>query len=72
MTVCVRNAITGDAEALSAFAAAVFLRGGSRRQSLDLGHYIATELTPKCFRTWIENPDAIMFVRRWKIRYAAT
>ena len=61
--VCVRNAITGDAETLSAFAAAVFPLGGRPgADSLDLAHYIAAELTPKCFLTWMENPNAIMFV----------
>jgi ribosomal protein S18 acetylase RimI-like enzyme len=61
--ICVRNAIADDAEALSAFAAAVFPLGGRPgADPLDLAHYIAAELTAKCFRTWIENPNAIMFV----------
>jgi diamine N-acetyltransferase len=61
--ICVRNAITDDVEALSAFAAAIFPLGGRPgADPLDLSHYIATELTAKCFRTWIENPNAIMFV----------
>jgi GNAT superfamily N-acetyltransferase len=59
----IRSAVTDDAEALSAFATAVFPLGGpSGADPLDLGHYIAAELTAKCFRTWIENPNAIMFV----------
>jgi len=61
--ICVRNAITDDAEALSAFAAAVFPLGGPpSADPLDLAHYIDAELTAQCFRTWIENPNAIMFV----------
>jgi ribosomal protein S18 acetylase RimI-like enzyme len=59
----IRCAVTDDAEALSAFAAAIFQLGGRPgADPLDLSHYIATELTAKCFLTWIENPNAIMFV----------
>jgi len=55
--------VTDDAEALSAFAASVFPLGGPPgADPLDLSRYIAAELTPKCFRAWIENPNAIMFV----------
>jgi ribosomal protein S18 acetylase RimI-like enzyme len=61
--ICARCATTDDAEALSAFAAAVFPLGGRPgADPLDLAHYIAGELTAKCFRTWIENPNAIMFL----------
>src|SRR5207245_4404838 len=61
--ICLRSAITDDAEALSAFAAAVFPLGGRPgADPLDLAHYIAAELTAKSFRAWIENPNAIMFV----------
>ncbi len=55
--------MTDDVEALSAFAsAAIPLGGPPGADPLDLAHYIAAELTAKCFRTWIENPNAIMFV----------
>jgi hypothetical protein len=43
--ICVRCARSDDAEALSAFAAAVFPLGGPPgADPLDLAHYIATEL----------------------------
>lgn len=55
--------MTDDAGALSAFAAAVFPLGGPPGANpLDLAHYIAAELTAKCFRAWIGNPNAIMFL----------
>jgi diamine N-acetyltransferase len=61
--ICVRGAMSDDAEALSAFAAAVFPLGGPPgADPLDLAHYIATELTAECFRTLIENPNALLFV----------
>jgi len=61
--ICVRCAMSDDAEALSAFAAAVFPLGGPpRADPLDVAHYVATELTVECFRTLIENPNAILFV----------
>ena len=55
--------MSDDAEALSAFAATIFPLGGPPgADPLDLAHYIATELTAECFRTLIENPNAILFV----------
>lgn len=61
--ICIRRAMTADTEALSAFAAAVFPLGGRPgADPLDLAHYIAAELTVKCFRAWIEDPNAIMLV----------
>jgi len=60
---CVRCAMSDDAESVSAFAAAVFPLGGPPgADPLDLAHYIATELNPECFRTLIENPKAILLV----------
>ena len=61
--ICVSCAMSDDAEALSVFAAAVFPLGGpSGANPLDLAHYISTELTVECFRTLIENPNAILLV----------
>jgi|SRR5579859_5553440 len=61
--ICVRCAMHEDAEALSAFAAAVFPLGGRPgADPLDLAHYIAAELTAERFRTLIENPNAILLV----------
>jgi ribosomal protein S18 acetylase RimI-like enzyme len=61
--ISVRCAMSDDAEALSAFAAAVFPLGGPPGvDPLDLAHYIATELTAECFRTLIENPNAMLLV----------
>lgn len=61
--ICVRCAMSDEAEALSAFAAAAFPLGGPPgADPLDLAHYIATELTAECFRTLIENPNAMLFV----------
>jgi ribosomal protein S18 acetylase RimI-like enzyme len=61
--ICVRCAMRDDAEALSAFAATVFPSGGPPgADPLDLAHYIAAELTAECFRAWIENPNALLFV----------
>ena len=61
--ICVRCAMSDEAEALSAFAAAAFPLGGPPgADPLDLAHYIATELTAECFRTLIENPNARLFV----------
>ena len=61
--ICVRCALSDDAEALSTFASAVFPLGGPPGANpLDLAHYIATELTAECFRTLNENPDAMLFV----------
>ena len=49
--ICVRCAMSDDAEGLSAFAAAIFPLGGPPgADPLDLAHYIATELTAECFR----------------------
>lgn len=61
--ICVRCATSDDAESLSALAAAVFPLGcPSGSDPLDLAHYIATELTAKCFRALIEDPNAMLFV----------
>jgi ribosomal protein S18 acetylase RimI-like enzyme len=61
--ICVRRAMSDDAEALSAFAAAVFRLGGRPgADPLDLAHYIAKELTPDRFRTMIEDPNAVLLV----------
>jgi ribosomal protein S18 acetylase RimI-like enzyme len=61
--ICVRCAMSDDAEDLSAFAAAVFPLGGpSGADPRDLAHYIATELTAECFCTLIEDPNAMLFV----------
>lgn len=61
--ISVRCAIHNDAEQLSTFAAEVFPLGGRPgADSRDLAQYIATELTPECFRALIENPNAILFV----------
>ena len=61
--ICVRCAVSDDAEALSAFAAAVFPLGGRPgADPLDLAHFIATELTAERFRLLIENPNAMVFV----------
>jgi diamine N-acetyltransferase len=60
---CVRSARSDDAEALSAFAAEVFPLGcPPSADARDIAHYIATELTAECFRTLIENPNAMLFV----------
>jgi len=61
--ICVRYAMSDDAEALSIFAAAVFPSGGPPgADPQDLAHYIATELTTDRFRTLIENPNATLLV----------
>jgi ribosomal protein S18 acetylase RimI-like enzyme len=61
--ICVRYAMSDDAEALSAFAAAVFPLGGPPgADPVDLAHYIAAELTAECFRTLVETPNATLFV----------
>src|SRR5437016_9600038 len=59
----VQRAISEDAEALSAFAAAVFPLGGRPgADPADLALYIARELTPECFRTLIADPNAALWV----------
>ena len=61
--ICVRRAVSDDAESLSAFAAAIFPLGGHPgADPLDIAHYIATELTAERFRKLIENPNAMLFV----------
>jgi len=61
--ICVRCAMSDDAESVAAFAATVFPLGGpAGADPLDLARYIATELNPQCFRSLIENPNAILFV----------
>src|SRR5579864_2551136 len=61
--ICVRRAMSDDAEALSALAAAVFPLGcPPGADPRDLAHHIATKLTAECFRKLIADPNAMLFV----------
>jgi ribosomal protein S18 acetylase RimI-like enzyme len=61
----VRRATADDAEALSAFAASVLPLGGRPgADPRDLAHFVATELTPECFRAFIEDGNAMIFVAK--------
>lgn len=63
MDISVRGASSDDAEALSAFAAEVFPLGGPPGvDPRDLAQHVAKDLTAECFRGWIVDPNALLFV----------
>ena len=58
----IRRATQSDAEALSAFAAAVFPLGCPKTAEADLADYISSELTPRCFLDLIEDANCIVLL----------
>jgi diamine N-acetyltransferase len=67
----IRPATAGDADALSAFAAATFALGG--RQGADPAHlaaYIESELTPQRLRRMMEEPAAKILLAQFNSRIA--